>query len=123
MITTLYSGWLLTKFETTHPVDINYLVKVNNPWAWQHRFEWDLHLTQLQVGIATDKPQLVTDYILWANQKAQTWPRPALYQNLILAYSHQGNTAQAEQVATEAQQLFPGITTSNAITATVSAAK
>ena len=123
MITTLYSGWLLTKFETTHPVDINYLVKVNNPWAWQHRFEWDLHLTQLQVGIATDKPQLVTDYILWANQKAQTWPRPALYQNLILAYSHQGNTTQAEQVATEAQQLFPGITTSNATTATVSAAK
>ena len=123
MITTLYSGWLLTKFETTRPVNINYLVKVNNPWAWQHRFEWDLHLTQLQLGIATDKPQLVADYIRWANQKAQTWPRPALYQNLVLAYNDQGNTAQAEQVAAEAQQLFPGITTSSATTTAVSAAK
>lgn len=29
-----------------------------------------------------------------------------LYQNLVLAYNDQGNTAQAEQVAAEAQQLF-----------------
>lgn len=119
MITTLYSGWLLTKFETTRPVDINYLVKVNNPWAWQHRFEWDLHLTQLQLGIATDKPELVADYVRWANQKAQTWPRPALYQNLVLAYYNQGQTAQAEQVTIEAQQLFPGLTMPSAATATV----
>ncbi|PSW60410.1 ligase [Photobacterium kishitanii] len=123
MITTLYSGWLLTKFETTRPVDINYLVKVNNPWAWQHRFEWDLHLTQLQLGIATDKPQLVADYVHWANQKAQTWPRPALYQNLVLAYYNQGKTAQAEQVATEAQQLFPGISLPSTTTAATSSAK
>lgn len=123
MITTLYSGWLLTKFETTRPVDINYLFKVNNPWAWQHRFEWDLHLTQLQLGIATDKPQLVADYVRWANQKAQTWPRPALYQNLVLAYHNQGNTAQAEQVAAEAQQLFPGITLPSATTAATSSTK
>lgn len=123
MITTLYSGWLLTKFETTRPVDINYLVKVNNPWAWQDRFEWDLHHTQLQVGIATNKPQLVTDYIIWANQKALTWPRPALYQNLVLAYNDQGNTAQAEQVAAEAQQLFPSLTQLSAATTTTSPAK
>ena len=64
---------------------------------------------------------LVTDYIIWANQKAHTWPRPALYQNLILAYNHQHKTAQAAQVTAEAQQLFPGITLSKA--ATTSAAK
>lgn len=121
MITTLYSGWLLTKFETTRPVNIDYLVKVNNPWSWQNRFEWDLHLTQLQLGIATNKPQLVADYVRWANQKAQTWPRPALYQNLVLAYHHQDKTAQAEQVAAEAQQLFPEITLPSA-TATATAA-
>lgn len=56
MITTLYSGAQLTKFETSKPINVDYLMKVNNPWAWQNRFEWDLHVTQLQIGIATEKP-------------------------------------------------------------------
>ena len=123
MLTTLYSGGLLTKFETTRPVNIDYLIKVNNPWAWKNRFEWDLHLTQLQLGIATKKPQLITEYIQWANQKAQHWPRPALFENLILAYTAQGNTNQAAQVTHEAQLLFPNIAQLSAATTTASSAK
>ena len=109
MITTLYSGWLLTKFETTRPVDINYLVKVNNPWSWKNRFDWDLQLTQLQIGIGNDKPQLIEDYISWAIEKAKIWPRPALYQNLILAYEAVGKKDQAAQIKNEALFLFPNL--------------
>lgn len=109
MITSLYSGWQLTKFETTRPVNIDYLLNVNNPWAWQNRFDWDLQLTQLQLGIAGDKPQLIEDYITWATEKAKTWPRPALYKNLILAYEALDKKAQAAQIKDEAQFLFPSI--------------
>ncbi len=56
MATTLYSGYLLTKYETTKPVNVDYLLKVNNPWAWKNRFEWDLHATQLQLGGGLEQP-------------------------------------------------------------------
>ncbi|GAB3522938.1 PglL family O-oligosaccharyltransferase [Photobacterium alginatilyticum] len=109
MVTTLYSGYLLTKYETTRPVNVDYLLKVNNPWAWKHRFEWDLHVTQLQLGASSNNPTLINEYIQWATQKAVNWPRPALYQNLIAAYHLLGNISQAEQIRQEAQYLFPNI--------------
>ncbi|OLQ80474.1 ligase [Photobacterium proteolyticum] len=109
MVTTLYSGYLLTKYETTRPVNVDYLLKVNNPWAWKHRFEWDLHVTQLQLGASSNNPTLINEYIQWATQKAVNWPRPALYQNLIAAYHLLGNTSQAEQIRQEAQYLFPNL--------------
>ncbi|HIF9218233.1 TPA: PglL family O-oligosaccharyltransferase [Photobacterium damselae] len=121
MITTLYSGAQLTKFETSKPINVDYLMKVNNPWAWQNRFEWDLHVTQLQIGVATEKPQLIEDYINWATIKAQTWPRPALYQNLILAYNQLNNHKQAEQIEQEAQFLFPNMSFSHSQAVTTQA--
>ncbi|MCW8330410.1 Wzy polymerase domain-containing protein [Photobacterium sp. SDRW27] len=107
MATALYSGYLLTKYETTQPVNVDYLLKVNNPWAWKNRFEWDLHLTQLQLGATTNNRELVGEYIQWATNKAVSWPRPALYQNLIAAYQYLGNQKQAEQIRQEAKFLFP----------------
>lgn len=117
MATTLYSGYLLTKYETTRPTNVDYLLKVNNPWAWKNRFEWDLHVTQLQLGAASSNPDLVNEYIQWATKKAVNWPRPALYQNLIAAYLFLGNQSQAEQIRQEAKYLFPGndFTSSEAI--------
>ncbi|WP_299019258.1 PglL family O-oligosaccharyltransferase [uncultured Photobacterium sp.] len=108
MATTLYSGYLLTKYETTLPVNIDYLQQVNNPWAWKDRFEWDLHLTQLQLGTATDNPELINEYIHWATLKAASWPRPALYQNLIAAYQALDQEQKADQIRQEADFLFPG---------------
>ncbi|MGF1700090.1 Wzy polymerase domain-containing protein [Photobacterium makurazakiensis] len=107
MATTLYSGYLLTKYETTQPVNIDYLMGVNNPWAWQNRFEWNLHLTQLQLGAATKNDQLINEYINWAQNKAKLWPRPALYTNLIAAYVHLGQLDLATQIQQEALYLFP----------------
>lgn len=108
MLTALYSGWLLTKFETTRPVNIDYLMQVNNPWAWQNRFDWDLHLTQLQLGTASNNPALIEEYIQWATKKAVNWPRPALYHNLISAYQLLGKPERASQIKQEAEYLFPG---------------
>ena len=110
MVTTLYSGAQLTKYETTHPANIDYLMRVNNPWAWQNRFEWDLHLTQLQLGIASDNPALIREYINWARDKAKQWPRPDLYQNLITAHAQLGQQDQAAQILDEAQFLYPNHT-------------
>lgn len=107
MITALYSGYWLTRFETSRPLEIRYLQRVNNPWAWENRFEWDLAVTQLHLGAATNDPAQIQHYIDWANTKARHWPRPALYQNLIAAYQLLDKPAQAEHVRQEAEYLFP----------------
>ena len=108
MVTTLYSGAQLTKYETSHPANVDYLLRVNNPWAWQNRFEWDLHLTQLRLGISSENPVLIQEYINWAQQKAKQWPRPDLYQNLITAYKLLEQDQHAAQILDEAQYLYPG---------------
>ena len=110
MITTLWSGHLLTKFETTKPINVDYLLNVNNPWAWQHRFEWDLYIMQLQLGEIAGKPELIKEYVEWATEKAPRWPRPTLYRNLILAQQLLGNTEQAQHIQQEAKFLFPNQT-------------
>lgn len=107
MISTLYSGHQLTTFETQRKLNIEPLLKVNNPWAWQNRFEWDLHLLQLQLGEVTQKREFVEKYVGWAEEKAKTWPRVALYRNLILAQQLLGETEKAKHLQQEAQFLFP----------------
>ncbi|WP_434358249.1 Wzy polymerase domain-containing protein [Parasalinivibrio latis] len=107
-ITTLYSGAMLTKYETTKPNNPDYLSKVNNTWVWRDRLDWDIYTTQLELGIKRNRPDLIESYIKWAENKAVLWPRAALYQNLILAWRHLGNEARAEQIREEAEFIFPG---------------
>ncbi|MEJ2763874.1 Wzy polymerase domain-containing protein [Photobacterium sp. MCCC 1A19761] len=107
MVTTLYSGYWLTKFETSRPPEISYLQRVNNPWAWETRLSWDLAITQLHLGAATQDPDLIQHYVDWATEKAKSWPRPALYQNLIAAYQLLDDPARAAQIRQEAEYLFP----------------
>jgi len=109
MATTLYSGAMLTRFESSTPPDFTALDKVNNTWAWRNRFEWDLYQTQLKIGIEQNNPELLTGFIHWANQKAKELPRPILYQFLITAYQALDDVYQAEQVREEARYLFPGV--------------
>ncbi|KLV06147.1 ligase [Photobacterium aquae] len=107
MTTSLYSGQLLSRFENNPEGNIDLLLKVNNPWAWQNRYEWDLYQAQLQIGMANDNDQLVNEFIHWANIKAKTWTRPKLYRQLIVAYTFIDKPELAEQVRLEAIYLFP----------------
>ncbi|MDO6706368.1 PglL family O-oligosaccharyltransferase [Photobacterium sp. 1_MG-2023] len=108
MLTTLYSGAMLTRFETTVPPDQTALEKVNNTWSWQHRYEWDLYQSQLKNGIAQNHPEQIQSFIRWAAQKAQEIPRPILYQFLIIAHQALGQASMAAHVREEAMFLFPG---------------
>ncbi|GAB6263253.1 PglL family O-oligosaccharyltransferase [Photobacterium sp. R1] len=109
MLTTLYSGAMLTRFEATSPPDLTALEKVNNTWAWRHRFEWDFYQTQLKVGIHQNNPELIQGFITWADHMARELPRPILYQYLIRAHQALDNHRQAEHVREEARYLFPGL--------------
>ncbi|WP_413112589.1 Wzy polymerase domain-containing protein [Thaumasiovibrio sp. DFM-14] len=107
MLSGLQSGYWLTQFERQRPVNPVYLTNVSNPYLWQQRFDWNLHTTELQVGAATAEFKLIESYIDWATQQAKQWPRPSLYQNLILAYALTEENDKRLQLYEEATFLFP----------------
>ncbi|EIO3939457.1 PglL family O-oligosaccharyltransferase [Vibrio vulnificus] len=107
MLSALHTNYVLTKFETTRPVNPDLLQRVTNPVVWKDRFDWDVYSTYLNIGLATQDAKLIQPYIDWSLEIIKTKPRPAFYSNLILAYQGLGDLSKAEQVKAEAEFLFP----------------
>ncbi len=107
MLTSLHTNYVLTQFERSEPKAPNILDKVTNPLVWQDRFDWDIYSTYLKLGLYADDPQLITPYIEWSLQVIKHKPRPAFYNNLILAYQGLGDESRAKQIRNEARYLFP----------------
>ncbi|GEK14478.1 PglL family O-oligosaccharyltransferase [Aliivibrio fischeri] len=107
MLSTLHTNWVLTQFETTKPMNPEILSRVTNPVVWEDRFNWDVLSTQLKIGIINKKPELIKPYIEWSQELIKTKPRPAFYQNLIIAYQALGDEKRAEDIRREAIYLFP----------------
>lgn len=107
MLTSLHTNYILTKFERTQPKAPEILDKVTNPLVWKDRFDWDIYSTYLKLGLYNDDPQLIAPYIEWSLRIIKQKPRPAFYNNLILAYEGLGDDSRAKQTRNEAQYLFP----------------
>ncbi|MEL7290767.1 MAG: Wzy polymerase domain-containing protein [Pseudomonadota bacterium] len=107
MLTALHSNYVLTQFERSHPKQPEILNRVSNATAWQDRFDWDIYSTYLFIGLSQQQSQYIQPYIDWSLSIIKDKPRPAFYNNLILAYLAMGDNVKAEQIRTEAQFLFP----------------
>lgn len=107
MLSALHTNYVLTKFETSQPRDPEILNKVTNPVVWQDRYDWDVYSTYLNIGLYNQQPQYIQPYIDWSLAIIKHKPRPAFYNNLILAYQGLGDHSRAEQIRTEAEFLFP----------------
>ncbi|WP_114787483.1 PglL family O-oligosaccharyltransferase [Vibrio tetraodonis] len=107
MLTALHTNYILTKFETSTVKDPKLLDKVTNPILWKDRYDWDIYSTYLNIGLLQQEANYIQPYIDWSLRTIRNKPRPALYNNLIIAYQGLGDTVRAEQVRSEAQYLFP----------------
>ncbi|MFA0414371.1 PglL family O-oligosaccharyltransferase [Vibrio renipiscarius] len=109
MLSSLHTNYVLTKFELSKPQDPDILKQVTNPVVWKDRYDWDVYNTYLNVGLMTQDPQYIQPYIDWSLNIIKHKPRPAFYNNLILAYQGMGEAQKAEQIRSEAKFLFPKI--------------
>ncbi|AIW15163.1 PglL family O-oligosaccharyltransferase [Vibrio tubiashii] len=107
MLTTLHTNYVLTQFERSQPKDPDILNQVTNPVVWKDRYDWDIYSTYLNIGLYKQDPQFIQPYIDWSLKIIKDKPRPAFYNNLILAYQGLGDSVKAEQIRSEAQFLFP----------------
>ncbi|MEZ9876017.1 PglL family O-oligosaccharyltransferase [Vibrio breoganii] len=109
MLTALHTNQVLTDFERSKPKNPDILDRVTNPIAWKDRYEWDIHSTLLNIGIATNEKAHVQAYVDWSLPFIQDKPRPALYKNLILAYQALDQQQMASAIRSEAEFLFPKV--------------
>ncbi|MFZ6038933.1 PglL family O-oligosaccharyltransferase [Vibrio natriegens] len=109
MVSALHTNYILTKFETTRPTNPDILSQVSNPVVWKDRFDWDVYSTFLTIGLNKQDPSLIQPYIDWSLNIIKDKPRPAFYNNLILAYQGLDDGSKAEQIRAEAQFLFPRV--------------
>lgn len=107
MLTTLHTNYVLTQFERSQPKNPDILNQVSNPITWKDRYDWDIYSTYLNIGLFKQDPEFIKPYVEWSLQVIKDKPRPAFYNNLILAYQGLGETIKAEQIRSEAQFLFP----------------
>ncbi len=110
MLTSLHTNYVLTQFEKSEPRNPDILEQVTNPLVWKDRFDWDIYSTYLQLGLYNEDPDYITPYIRWSLNIIKHKPRPALYNNLILAYQGLGDISRAKQIRKEANYLFPQYT-------------
>lgn len=107
LLSSLHTNYVLTQFERSQPKDPDILNQVSNPIVWQDRYDWDIYSTFLNIGLIKQQNEFIQPYIDWSLKIIKDKPRPAFYNNLILAYLGQGETVKAEQIRSEAQFLFP----------------
>ncbi|MEF1187281.1 PglL family O-oligosaccharyltransferase, partial [Vibrio sinaloensis] len=107
MVSALHTNYILTQFEKSNPKDPEILNQVTNPIAWQDRYDWDIYSTYLNIGLYKHDPEFIQPYIDWSLEIIKDKPRPAFYNNLILAYQGIGEEEKAQQIRSEAQFLFP----------------
>ena len=107
MLTALHTNYVLTQFETSQPKNPDLLKQVSNPIVWKDRYDWDIYSTYLNIGLYRQEAKFIQPYIDWSLKIIKDKPRPAFYNNLILAYQGLGDSERAEQIRREAQYLFP----------------
>ena len=73
----------------------------------EDRYDWDIYSTYLNIGLYRQEAKFIQPYIDWSLKIIKEKPRPAFYNNLILAYQGLGDSERAEQIRSEAQYLFP----------------
>ena len=109
MLSSLHTNSVLTQFEKSNPKEPEILNRVSNPVVWKDRYDWDVYNTYLNIGLITQDPDYIQPYIDWSLKIIKHKPRPAFYNNLILAYQGLDDRLKAEQIRSEAKFLFPEV--------------
>ncbi|MCV5649076.1 Wzy polymerase domain-containing protein, partial [Escherichia coli] len=78
------------------------LNQVSNPVVWKDRFDWDVYSTFLNLGLYQQDATLIQPYIDWSLKIIKDKPRPAFYNNLILADQGLDDSSIARQITAEA---------------------
>ena len=108
MATTLKTASAITRFERTGYKNPLLLVSIDNPHAWQKKYETLIMKLNLNIAKKTNDLDKLNDYINWAEQYVEHSPYLFIYYDLATAYEAIGNGEKAWEIYRYAQYLYPG---------------
>ena len=108
MATTLQTASVITQFERTGYKDPSLLVSINNPHAWQKKYETLIMKLNLNIAKKTKNKVKLNDYINWAERYIDHSPYLFIYYDLATAYEAFGNGEKAWEIYRYAKYLYPG---------------
>lgn len=109
LLSTSYALQMFLNFNDSGRQEIKYLLKVNNPAAFKHRFEFELFQWKIRKAINEGKikRQDLLNYIYWAFSVTQYSPMESTYENFVYALKLYGNEEAAIKYAHEGVLMFP----------------
>jgi O-antigen polymerase len=107
MLSNLYTISKITEYERSKNPDIKLLMDIVNPLVFQDRFDFHLSYFRLSIAIQTNNQQEIQDVIDWTEKTIEKTPKSFFYIILYIAYRHNNQLEEAQQLLEYARYLYP----------------
>ncbi|MBA6355970.1 MULTISPECIES: PglL family O-oligosaccharyltransferase [unclassified Colwellia] len=107
LITTLHTGNIIVEHEKYGYQNIERLLDIENPIAWQSRLDKNIYEHTLVAGLREKSPQALQRYINWGLERVRHAPRKSIYSNILLCLDIMKQEVVYQRVLKEAKFTYP----------------
>jgi O-antigen polymerase len=107
LITTLHTGNIVVEHEKHGYQNIERLLDIENPIAWQSRLDKNIYGHTLVAGLREKSPQALQRYINWGLERVRHAPRKSIYSNILLCLGILKQEVVYQRVLKEAKLTYP----------------
>jgi O-antigen polymerase len=107
LVTTLHTGNIIVEHEKNGYQNIERLLDIENPIAWQSRLDKNIYGHTLVAGLREKSPEALQRYINWGLQRVRHAPRSSVYSNVLLCLGILKQEVEYQRVLKEAKLTYP----------------
>jgi O-antigen polymerase len=107
LVTTLHTGVIITTHEKNGYQNIDRLLDIENPIAWQSRLDKNIYGHTLVAGLREKNPEAMKRYINWGLERVRHAPRKSIYSNILLCLGILKHEVVYQKVLKEAKLTYP----------------
>lgn len=107
LVTTLHTANIIVEHEKHRYQNVERLLDIVNPIAWQDRLDVHIYARTLVMGLREKNPKAIQRYINWGLKRVRYAPRRSVYSNILLCLNILQQNEEYQRVLKEAQQTYP----------------
>ena len=105
----MHTTAIVTTHESSNFQKIESFKNIINPLPLREKINANINKHKLIIGFKTRNPQLLEQYIYWAQTQVKHKPRIKIYRDLLIALKTLNKIEQYQQVLLDAQNTYPDI--------------
>jgi O-antigen polymerase len=107
LMTTVHTGNIIVEHEKHGYQNIERLLDIENPIAWQSRLDKNIYGHTLVAGLREKNPKAMQRYINWGLERVRYAPRKNIYSNVLLCLDILKQEVVYQRVLKEAKLTYP----------------